>query len=60
MSTSYRTGIGLIEERAHSYIWIILLPAAAECVANVWYPSLSLMGIDMQLAALNISGEVDI
>ena len=30
-SSSYRAGLGLVNARLHSYAWIVLLPAAAEC-----------------------------
>ena len=55
-SSSYRAGLGLVNARLHSYAWIILLPAAAECTASVYYPSISLGGLDLQLAVLNVSG----
>lgn len=54
--SSYRTAVGLVADRARSYIWIILLPAAAECTASVWFPALALGKLDLQLAALNITG----
>ena len=54
--SSYRAAVGLVTARAKSYVWVILLPAAAECTASVWFPDLSYGGLDLQLAALNISG----
>ena len=54
-SSSYRAGLGLVNARLHSYAWIMVLPAAAECTASVYYPSISLGGLDLQLAVLNVS-----
>ena len=55
-TSSYRAATGLFVSRVHSLIWVVLLPAAAECVASVWFPSISLRGLDLQLAVLNVSG----
>lgn len=55
MST-YRAAVGVVAQRAHSYIWLLVLPAAAECTASVWFPSVSFGRLDLQLAALNVSG----
>jgi len=54
--SSYRAGVGLVVERVNSYAWVLLLPAAAECTASVWFPQVTFGGIDMQLAALNVTG----
>ena len=56
MGSSYRTSVGFVAERVTSYVWIIVLPAAAECTANVWFPSITFGALDLQLAALNVSG----
>ena len=39
-----------------SLAWALLLPAAAECTASVWFPEVALRGVDVQLAALNLFG----
>ena len=39
-----------------SIAWRLVLPAAAECTASVWFPTVTLLGHDVQLAALNILG----
>lgn len=56
MPSTYRVAIGVVTARVQSYAWIVLLPAAAECTASVWFPSISYDRLDLQLAALNISG----
>ena len=54
--SSYRAAVGVVATRVHSYLWIFLLPAAAECTASVWFPSISYGRLDLQLAVLNVSG----
>jgi len=54
--SSYRAAVGFVFERAHSIVWILLLPAAAECTASVWFPDVKYGALDLQLAALNVSG----
>ena len=54
--SSYRSAIGVVVHRVRSLAWIVLLPAAAECTASVWFPSVSLYGLDLQLALLNVTG----
>jgi hypothetical protein len=56
MTSTYRAAVGVVATRVHSYAWIVLLPAAAECTASVWFPPISYDRLDLQLAALNISG----
>ena len=48
--SSYRAAVGVVATRVHSYLWIFLLPAAAECTASVWFPSISYGRLDLQLA----------
>jgi len=36
--------------------WHLVLPAAAECTASVWFPEVQLFGVELQLASLNILG----
>lgn len=36
--------------------WMLIVPAAAECVASVWTPEIIVFGLDFQLAWLNITG----
>ena len=37
-------------------VWLLALPAAAECIASVWVPDWSLGGVDAKLLFLNVSG----
>jgi len=41
---------------AESVAWSLILPAAAECTASVWYPDVSINGVDLQLLSLNLLG----
>jgi len=55
-TSTYRGAVGFVVARSYSYLWIVLLPAAAECTASVWFPSIALGALDLQLAALNVVG----
>ena len=43
-------------DKLESLAWLLALPAAAECVASVWIPEMSLLGADVKLVFLNATG----
>ena len=42
--------------RVENILWLIALPAAAECIASVWLPEMELAGFDVKILFLNVSG----
>ena len=45
-----------IEMRVEELLWLVALPATAECIASVWLPEMTTNGWDVKTFFLNVTG----